>query len=99
VKAILSSDDSRLISGSLLKDALQKSLSMLGQESAQAVLEYLARSGIILDREDSEYSIDQLRKRFNKLFGEDAAELFDDLLLKALETPLYRLALQQCYKS
>lgn len=83
----MSSDDSRLISGSLLKDALQKSLSMLGQESAQAVLEYLAHSGIILDREDSEYSIDQLRKRFNKLFGEDAAELFVALLRKELETP------------
>jgi hypothetical protein len=85
VKASLSSsDDSRLISGSLLKDALEESLSMLGQESAQSVLEYLARSGITLDGENSEYSIDQLRERFNRLFGEDAAELFMDLLRKAL---------------
>lgn len=79
------SDDSRLISGSLLKDALEESLSMLGQESAQSVLEYLARSGITLDGENSEYSIDQLRERFNRLFGEDAAELFMDLLRKALD--------------
>jgi hypothetical protein len=78
------SDDNRLISGSLLKDALEESLSMLGQESAHSVLEYLARSGITLDGENSEYSIDQLRERFNRLFGEDAAELFMDLLRKAL---------------
>jgi len=74
-----------LISGSLLKDALEESLSLLGQESAQSVLEYLARSGITLDSENSEYSIDQLRERFNRLFGEDAAELFMDLLRKALD--------------
>jgi hypothetical protein len=80
-----SSDDGRLISGSLLKDTLEKSLSVLGQESAQSVLEYLAHSGITLDCKDNEYSIDQLHERFNKLFGEDAAELFVDLLRKALE--------------
>jgi hypothetical protein len=85
VKASLSSDDSRLISGSLLKGALEESLSMLGQESAQSVLEYLARSGITFDDKNSKYSIDQLSERFNKLFGEDAAELFMDLLRKALD--------------
>jgi hypothetical protein len=40
----------------------------------------------MFDDKNSEYSIDQLNERFDKLFGKDAAELFMDLLRKALDS-------------
>jgi len=58
---------------------------MLGHESAQAVFEYLKRSGMTFDG-TNKYSVDQLNKRFNTLFGKDAAELITSQLRKALET-------------
>jgi hypothetical protein len=79
----LSSFDQKAIPGRILKKALDESLDMLGSATKEAVLEDLERSGLFLDTDT--YSIEQIHKYFDSLFGTDASGLLIERFRKAME--------------
>jgi len=76
--------DDKLFSGSVLRKALDETLSALGTTWKEKIFEDLEHSGIKFDRK-SKYTVSQIRQTLQTLLGEDGAELLMERLKKALE--------------
>ncbi|AFU57724.1 hypothetical protein Ngar_c07820 [Candidatus Nitrososphaera gargensis Ga9.2] len=72
------------VSAERLKIAFDKSLSILGQSSKEALLHDLQNKGIDLDGTNP-YSFKQIEQALENILGEDATELLIQRWWKALE--------------
>lgn len=62
-------------SGAELRIALDQSLDILGRSVTEAIIEEMAKNGIDLGSKTSSYSIAQIERQFEEMFGEDASQL------------------------
>jgi hypothetical protein len=78
-------DDNIGISGSILRQAVEKAIDIVDASTLEVILENLTKKGIDLDNPSSRYTLEQLETALTDIFGVEAGPLLIDRVRMWLE--------------